>query len=166
MCDGNCFECKYDDCIASDKEVLEFAKEEIRKNVEEIAKQPITKRNPGKRKIDWNDYEQVKEYQRVKSRIYYQENKEKCAIRRKKYYQENREKELARRHQYYLEHYEEEKERNKQYRKTDKNKEYQSRYYQKHKEERQKYYKEYRERKKNEHSTDRIDSCVAIGKSE
>ena len=46
MCDGNCFECKYDDCIASDKEVLEFAKEETRKNVEEIAMQPITKRNP------------------------------------------------------------------------------------------------------------------------
>jgi len=146
MCDGNCFECKFTDCIATDKEVLEFAKEETRKNVEEIAMQPITKRNPRKRKIDWNDYEQVKEYQRVKSLIYYQNHKEECAIRRKKYYQENKEKELARR--------------------TDKNREYQSRYYQKHKEERQRYYKEYRERKKNEHSTDRIDSSDVVSKSE
>lgn len=131
MCDGNCFECKYDDCIATDKEINGF-------NVKEKALSKNTeKRNPGNSKIDWNDYEQVKEYQRIKSLIYYHKHKEECKAKRKEYYLAHHEAEKEKRRKYYHDHREQENERLKKYLSLEENKkkrrEYQRKYYLEHK---------------------------------
>ena len=104
ICDEDCFNCKFDDCIMSDpyvgrkslyenpqdysREYYEAHKEKIRKQKREYYKAKKQKMNKQRREY----YEKHREEEKANRKKYYQANKEKIKARQRKYYEENKEK--------------------------------------------------------------------------
>lgn len=89
MCDGNCLECVFDDCIATDSEIK--ALEKVNQTISPKDEEKIKRRRAYSRQYYLTHKEQIKATRKIwyeKKGDYIREvNKE----RYKEYYQENRE---------------------------------------------------------------------------
>ena len=87
VCDKDCFNCSYDDCILDDLDYDDY------KELAAIDKELV--RTPEKTKLaaQQRAYREAnKEKLAAQQRAYYQANKEKLAARQRAYYQANKEK--------------------------------------------------------------------------
>ena len=90
----------------------------------------VTRKNTGEvktnllgRKIDWGNLDDVKKYNKIRGKIYYEKNKEKESIRKKKYREENLESLKIREKKYREKNKEKESIRGRKYREDNKEKE-------------------------------------------
>lgn len=109
-CNGDCFNCKFTDCIADNEDINELEKE----NPVVIVSEKEIKREQKKSRMRNYYYSHATEISECR-KDYYEKNKEevkeKNKIRYREYYQKNREKIIAKRKEYYQKHKEEEKEK-------------------------------------------------------
>ena len=82
VCNGDCFNCVYDDCIYDEG---------------------IDPKKARKRETQRRYYEKHKEKMQAYKRQWYEENKEHCREQKREWYRKNREKKLAYGKQHYLE---------------------------------------------------------------
>lgn len=87
MCNNDCFNCKYNDCIKNEITKEEF---KIQNELDKIIKDEnvLTERQRRYIKEKEKNAEKLKE----RSRKYYHNNKEKCKEKNKKYYETHKEK--------------------------------------------------------------------------
>ena len=107
LCNGDCLNCKFDDCIASQSDCLKFSKEEKNDYYTDLGfKDELTK--------DQLKYLKNREKYIAKAKKYYQEHKEERKKYSKKYYQLNKEKMIERAMQWQKENWFKEKERQRE----------------------------------------------------
>lgn len=107
LCNGDCLNCKFDDCIASQSECLKFSKEEKNDYYTDLGcMNELTK--------DQLKYLKNREKYIARAKKYYADNKEKKKEYNRKYYQKHKEEMIARALSWQKENWFKEKERQRE----------------------------------------------------
>ena len=99
-CNGNCFNCPYDDCILDDEDFDTDDTEELDQKLDLLNMVDSDKK---KKQREWarKYYQQNREWILACCKQYRRKNKERISKRRKQYYQKKKKYFLARQKQYY-----------------------------------------------------------------
>lgn len=98
ICDKDCFNCPYDDCICN-----EFSEEDLEKINALVEILTLPEKPPVSEKKR-TYYERHKEERKAYQRDYYAKHKQEHAIRRRAYYERNRQKIIAQVREYERKH--------------------------------------------------------------
>lgn len=96
-CNGDCFNCVFDDCVNDEDLPREIQKgtyyERHRAERQAYQREYARKKYGCKPKVEKpkKTEEEIKEYKRQVAKAYYQANREKCIAENRKYYKEHRE---------------------------------------------------------------------------